>query len=173
MNHPNHAKTERDPRRWAAVKLLATDVDGTLTDGSLHFDAAGTESKTFHVRDGYGIVQLHPAGVHVAWISGRASEVTALRARELRVRHLLQPVHDKAAALTALCTQLGIQLSEVAYIGDDTNDLGAFAIAGIPCAPSDAHPEVFPAVRHVTAAPGGRGAVRELCDLILAHREGK
>ena len=153
---------------WGSVRLFAMDVDGTLTDGGLHFNEQGAESKAFHVRDGYGIVQLRRTQCVVAWISGRMSLVTALRARELKVPHLIQPEDDKAAALNRLAAKLQIPLSQVAYIGDDTNDLGALRVAGIPCAPADAHPDVLAVCRHVTRATGGRGAVREICDLILS-----
>jgi 3-deoxy-D-manno-octulosonate 8-phosphate phosphatase (KDO 8-P phosphatase) len=158
-----------DPARWAAIRLFAMDVDGTLTDGSIEYDAAGLETKRFHVRDGYGIVLLREAGIPVAWISGRKSEVTSIRASELRIPHLIQPESDKAAALRRLVESLVIPLSSVCYIGDDTNDLGILALAGISCAPADAHPEVLRIASHVTRASGGRGAVREICDLILAH----
>lgn len=167
MNTP---KVIEDAARWASVRLLATDVDGTLTDGGLSFDADGKESKRFHVRDGYGLVMLQAAGIPVVWISGRASEVTRIRAAELRTAHLLQPVSDKVAALTGLIARLGLQPSEICYIGDDTNDLGALEFCGLACAPADAHPKVLAAAQHITRDRGGQGAVRELCDRILAAR---
>jgi 3-deoxy-D-manno-octulosonate 8-phosphate phosphatase (KDO 8-P phosphatase) len=168
-----HARQVRDSARWSRVRLLVCDVDGTMTDGGLAFDSEGRETKVFHVRDGYGLVLLRAAGIPVAWISGRDSAVTTLRARELKIPHLIQPESDKAAALRRLTAQLGVELAEVCYVGDDTNDLGAMALSGISCAPADSHPDVLAAVHHVTTAPGGRGAVRELCDLIVSNRPPK
>lgn len=158
------------PKRWASVRMFATDVDGTLTDGGLSFDEAGVERKVFHVRDGFGLVMLREAGIPIAWISGRASTVTTARARELKMPHVIQPVQDKESVLRQLAGKLGMKLEEVCYIGDDTNDLGAFSVAGIACAPADAHPDVLAAADHVCKLPGGRGAVREVCDLIIRHR---
>lgn len=159
-----------DPKRWAAIRLLATDVDGVMTDGAISISSDGRETKAFHVRDGWGLLALRRAGLHVAWISGRRSEVTELRGRELGIPHLYQGTEDKGSVLRRLLDRTGVDPAHVCYCGDDTNDLGALSLAGIAATVADAHPEVLRIAHHVTAAPGGRGAVRELCDLILAHR---
>ncbi|MDH5254978.1 MAG: HAD-IIIA family hydrolase [Gammaproteobacteria bacterium] len=154
----------------ASVRLLVLDVDGVLTDGRLLYDADGRESKSFHVRDGYGIQQLMAAGVTVAVISGRRSPAAAARLAELRVPHVFLGRNDKHEVFEQLLTQLGVPASQVACVGDDVTDLGIMGLAGLGITVADAHPEVLRAADWVTAAGGGRGAVREVCDLLLASR---
>lgn len=156
--------------RWSRIRLLATDVDGVLTDGRIVVSSDGTESKFFHVLDGYGIKLLLRAGVDVAWISGRPSSVTTRRAEELGVRTVYQGNEDKAAVLGRLLAERGLPREAVCYIGDDVNDLSALALAGIACTVPAAAPAVRRACAYVTRRAGGHGAVRELCDLILAAR---
>jgi 3-deoxy-D-manno-octulosonate 8-phosphate phosphatase (KDO 8-P phosphatase) len=155
------------------VGLLVLDVDGVLTDGRLWFGPQGESLKVFDVRDGHGIKRLQQAGVRVAVISGRRSEAVSERMRELGVQHVLQGVADKAQALAELLRRERIEPGQVACLVDDTPDLGLMAAVGLPAAVADAHPEVLAAARHVTRAPGGRGAVREFCDWLLAARSAK
>jgi 3-deoxy-D-manno-octulosonate 8-phosphate phosphatase (KDO 8-P phosphatase) len=161
--------------RLAGVRLLAMDVDGVLTDGRIVWGANPAtgdlvELKAFDVRDGLGLSLARAAGIGVAWITGRVSEVAAQRAAELGVAWLRQRVRDKGAELRALCETQGIALSQVAYVGDDLNDLPAFAQSGVKIAPADAVAEVRERADWVTAASGGRGAVREVVEAILKAR---
>lgn len=155
----------------ADIALLVLDVDGVLTDGRLWYGPGGEELKAFHVRDGHGIVQLLAAGLRVAVISGRSSPAVATRMRELGVTDVIQGVTDKARALAELLARVGVEPQRVASLGDDTPDLGLLAGVGLPAAVADAHPAVLAAAAYVTRAAGGQGAVRELCDLLLAARE--
>lgn len=154
----------------ARVRLLVLDVDGVLTDGRLLYDADGRESKSFHVRDGYGLQQLMAAGVTVAVISGRHSPAAAARLSELRVPHVFLGRNDKRAVFDQLLTDLVVPASQVACVGDDVTDLGIMALAGLGITVADAHADVLRAADWVTAAGGGQGAVREVCDLLLASR---
>lgn len=155
--------------RAAKIRLLVLDVDGVLTDGRLYFDANGEVLKVFHVRDGAGIVQLRKLGVRVAIISGRQSAAVEYRMRELGVSDVKQGISDKQLALRELQQQLNLGNDAVACVGDDTPDLAMFALAQLRVAVSDAHPQVRAAAHYVTQLPGGQGAVREVCDLILAQ----
>jgi 3-deoxy-D-manno-octulosonate 8-phosphate phosphatase (KDO 8-P phosphatase) len=157
--------------RAAAIELLVLDVDGVLTDGRLLYDADGRESKSFHVRDGYGMQQAMAAGVTVAVISGRRSPAAAARLAELRVPHVFLGRNDKDAVFEQLLAELGIPASDVACVGDDVTDLGIMALSGLGITVADAHPDVLRAADWVTAAGGGRGAVREICDLLVASRQ--
>lgn len=152
------------------IQLLVLDVDGVLTDGSLYFTADGETMKRFHVRDGAGIVQLRRAGIEIAIISGRSSPAVTTRLTELGVTHIHQGIHDKGAALTTLLEQLKIRPEHTACMGDDTPDIPMFALGGLALAPADAHAEVKRAAHWISSLPGGQGAVREACDLILAAR---
>ena len=151
-----------------AIRLLVLDVDGVLTDGRLWYSANGEELKSFHVRDGLGIKSLLAAGTEVAIISGRASAAVARRAAELGIRHVVQGCDDKGRAFDTLCASLGVSPSAVACIGDDTPDLPMLTRAGLAVAVADAHPDVRAVANRVTTLPGGRGAVREVCDWLLA-----
>lgn len=156
--------------RAGGIRLAAFDVDGSLTDGRLWFDHAGNESKAFHVQDGLGLRLLADHGVAVAFITARESLAARARARDLRIEHVFTDVRDKLACLTTLCTQLGIALEEVAYLGDDLADLPVFPRVGLAVAPANGHAWVRERAHWVTGRPGGEGAARELCDLILEAR---
>ena len=156
--------------RARRVKLLVLDVDGVLTDGRLYISAAGEELKVFHVRDGSGLVALQRAGVAVAIISGRSSPAVTRRAAELGIRHVCQGIGDKADELDRLLQELGVNAEEVACVGDDTPDLPMLRMAGFAVAVADAHPALDSEVHWVTTSGGGRGAVREVCDLLLSAR---
>lgn len=151
-----------------AIRLLVLDVDGVLTDGRLYYGARGEALKVFHVHDGHGIVELRRAGVEVAVISGRRSPMVRTRCRELGVRHVQQGVADKLLALTRLCTRLQLPPSACACVGDDLTDVPLMRQVGLSFAVADAHREVRRAASVVTRRRGGRGAVREVCDHLLA-----
>lgn len=158
--------------RARRVRLLVLDVDGVMTDGRLHITERGEETKVFHVRDGSGIVALQRSGVPVAIISGRSSPAVTRRATELGIAHVQQGVGDKGAALDALLARLAIGAQETACVGDDTPDLPMLARAGLAVAVADAHPAALAAAHWITSVPGGHGAVRQVCDLLLHARAG-
>lgn len=152
------------------IRLLVLDVDGVMTDGRLHFGPDGEKHKVFHVRDGHGIKALQAAGIGVAVISGRASQAVARRCEELGITHLLQGVADKAAQFARLTAQLGLSARDCACVGDDDPDVPLLAQAGLAVAVADAHPSALAVAHRKTRAPGGCGAVREVCDWLLAAR---
>ncbi len=154
----------------SAIRLLVLDVDGVLTDGRLYFGARGEALKAFHVRDGVGLRQLQRAGLTVAVISGRRSRMVAARCRELGVSHVLQGVADKLAALRQLCARLKLTPAACACVGDDLPDVPLMRAAALAFAVADAHHSARRAADVVTRLPGGRGAVREVCDHLLALR---
>lgn len=149
------------------IKLLILDVDGVLTDGGIILDGGAGELKVFHVRDGHGLIMLKKAGVKVAIISGRNSGVVDRRARELGITDVYQKCRNKIIAYEELLAKLAIADKDVAYIGDDIVDLPLFKRVGLPVAVADAVEEAKEAALFITTARGGRGAVREICDLIL------
>jgi 3-deoxy-D-manno-octulosonate 8-phosphate phosphatase (KDO 8-P phosphatase) len=155
------------------VRLLVLDVDGVMTDGRLYFDAQGEALKVFHVRDGLGLKQLMRSGVDIAVISGRRSEAVSVRCRELGIQHLEQGCADKVAVLDRLLARLRIAREDVLCVIDDTSDLALANAAGLSVAVADAHEEVRAAADRVTTLQGGRGAVREVCDWIIATRGAK
>ena len=149
------------------IKLLLLDVDGVLTDGRIILDNQGNEYKAFYVRDGHGIKLAQKAGIMVGIITGRISEVVNVRARELGIQEVHQGAHEKIAVYDALLSKYGFRDDEVAYIGDDIVDSDIFKRVGIAAAVADADPAVKPQANMVTKAAGGRGAVREVINLIL------
>ena len=159
-------------RRAARVRLLILDVDGVMTDGRLHYDAEGREFKTFHVRDGFGLKRVMEAGIEVAIISGRRSRSAAGRMADLGIRHVMLGREDKAAALDELLAHLGIEADAAACVGDDVPDLPVMRRVALPIAVADCHESVEGAAAWRTSLPGGAGAVREVCDLLLASRAG-
>lgn len=154
------------------VKLIALDVDGTLTDGTLLYDSAGGQAKAFHVADGLGIVMAQSLGLHVAVISGRTSRAVVARLAELKVKDLIQNCGDKAAALATLLDKYGLRPEEAAYVGDDINDLPAFRVAGTKIAVADASVLLKAQADWITPRPGGHGAVRDAIEEIL-RRQGR
>jgi 3-deoxy-D-manno-octulosonate 8-phosphate phosphatase (KDO 8-P phosphatase) len=151
--------------RAARLKLVLLDVDGVLTDGRIWYGPEGEAMKAFDVRDGHGIVLLR-AHVDFGVISGRPGKATERRLEELRFKHAIFGERDKVAAYEKLA-HLGLADEEVAYMGDDVNDLPLLARVGLAACPADARPEVRERVHFVASAGGGRGAVRELCELVL------
>lgn len=156
--------------RWKAVRLFAMDVDGILTDGTIRISSDGTETKVFSILDGMGLVRLRKAGVALAWISGRASGATTVRANELQIPHVIQGRTDKRVALEELATALGLGAEACVYMGDDDIDAPALTWAGIGVSVPDAMPAALTAADAVTLRRAGYGAVREVAELILAHR---
>ncbi len=167
---PFDAHIEVSPQRWAGVQLLACDVDGVLTDGSLSFDSNGELIQTFYVRDGFGLVAARRAGIKIAWVSGRPSKVAQHRFNELGLDFCLLACDDKAAALLDLQKQLNIGPDACCFIGDDVPDLSAFTVCGLKVAVADAEPVVVSRADYITRARGGRGAVREIIDHMLTAR---
>jgi 3-deoxy-D-manno-octulosonate 8-phosphate phosphatase (KDO 8-P phosphatase) len=162
------ASTDADVvARAAQVRLACFDVDGTLTDGRLLFDAAGNESKAFHVHDGQGLVLLRLAGIVVALVTARSSRVVTQRAAELGIAAHLG-VRDKHACVEGICRQLNLDWAAVACFGDDLPDLPVMRVAGLAGAPADAHPDTARHAHWRSTRPGGHGAAREFCDLLLA-----
>ena len=155
---------------WSKIKLFAMDVDGVLTDGTIIITSDGTESKRFSILDGMGLMRLHRDGILVAWISGRLSHATTLRANELKVPYLIQGRIDKLAELTELAAKLGLTREECVYMGDDDIDAAAIAWAGIGVAPSCGMLPALAAADYIPSRPAGLGAVREVCEHILAAR---
>jgi 3-deoxy-D-manno-octulosonate 8-phosphate phosphatase (KDO 8-P phosphatase) len=156
----------------AAIRLLVLDVDGVLTDGRLRYGPEGETIKVFHVRDGYGIRTLAASGVQVAVISGRNSQAVTRRCLDLGIREVQQGIADKAAAFGALIARLGVAARECACIGDDTLDVKMMRQVGLAIAVADAHADAKRAAHRRTRLPGGAGAVREVCDWLLAARRG-
>lgn len=154
--------------RAARVKLAAFDVDGVLTDGKLWYTADGHELKAFNVHDGLGLKRLLANGIEVAVITARLSHVVTERMAELGVAHVYQDQSDKRACLHQLVRALRLDASQVAYTGDDLPDLAPMQDAGLSIAVANAHPWVRERARWRTRLAGGNGAVREVCDLLLA-----
>jgi 3-deoxy-D-manno-octulosonate 8-phosphate phosphatase (KDO 8-P phosphatase) len=149
------------------IKLLILDVDGVLTDGSIILDNYGNELKSFHVRDGHGIKMLMSAGIHVAIITGRQSQVVEKRAHELGIKDVFQKCLDKQIAYDELAQKYGLDSSEIAYIGDDIIDIPVLKRSGLPVVVADADDQTKAFAQFITTKEGGRGAVREFCDLLL------
>jgi 3-deoxy-D-manno-octulosonate 8-phosphate phosphatase (KDO 8-P phosphatase) len=153
--------------RAARVRLVALDVDGVLTDGRLYFGARGEAMKAFDVRDGLGIRLLQEAGLEVAVLTGRSSRIVTARARELGIRRVLQGQRDKSAGLRRLLEDTGVAARDCAYMGDDWPDLPVMAAVGLAATVADAPAELRRLAHWTAPSPGGRGAVRDLCTLVL------
>ncbi|GMR16985.1 MAG: 3-deoxy-manno-octulosonate-8-phosphatase KdsC [Gammaproteobacteria bacterium] len=153
--------------RLAGTRLVAFDIDGVFTDGRFYLSDAGVESKAFCTQDGYGVRRLLEAGIEVAVISGRRSEAVTRRMQELGVAHVVQGCGDKLAAFQTLTETLGLGAADCVFVGDDLPDLPLLRQAGVAIAVANAVAEVKAACDLTTAAAGGCGAVREVCDLVL------
>jgi 3-deoxy-D-manno-octulosonate 8-phosphate phosphatase (KDO 8-P phosphatase) len=143
------------------------DVDGVFSDGRIYLGNKGEELKAFHTKDGFGIKALSASGIDVAIITGRRSQLVLTRMKALNVRHIIQGEEDKLPALKILAKEQQINLTEIAYIGDDVPDLSCIKSVGLGIAVSDAHPSVLIGADYITFTQGGFGAVREICDLIM------
>jgi len=151
----------------AKIKLLLFDVDGVLTDGRLFLGDDGQEYKAFHSRDGHGIRMLQDSGVPVGLITGRTSRVVKHRIKDLDIKHVYQGKRDKLPAYIALCKKLGLDFDQVAFVGDDVVDLPVMLKTGLAVAVQDAHPLVKQHAHWTTPSQGGKGAGRDVCELIL------
>ena len=150
------------------IKLLVMDVDGTLTDGRIYVGAEGEAMKAFDVKDGYAIAQILPkVGIVPVIITGRSSKIVEQRAKELKITHLYQGISDKLTQLKAVAEQFGAVPEEIAYIGDDLNDLDCIRYCGYTACPADAVTELMETVDYVCRHDGGRGAVREFIEFLL------
>jgi 3-deoxy-D-manno-octulosonate 8-phosphate phosphatase (KDO 8-P phosphatase) len=158
--------------RLRRVRLLAMDVDGVLTDAGMYYSEHGDELKKFNTRDGQGIALARDLGVRTAILTGEDTELVARRAEKLRVDHLRQGVRDKRAALVEILTAEDVLPEQACYVGDDLNDMGALEIAGLAIVVNDAMRGPRKLAHYVTAARGGEGAIREVCELILDARRG-
>lgn len=156
--------------RLQHIQLLVCDVDGVFSDGRIYLGNQGEEFKAFHTRDGFGVKALVKAGVRVAVITGRQSQIVTQRMRALDVEFVLQGVEDKRRALYSLRQELGLHPDTVASVGDDVPDMGMYQESGIKIAVNDAHPQVLKAADWITTMRGGMGAVREICDTLLQAR---
>lgn len=153
--------------KFRAIKLFACDVDGVFSDGQIYMGNQGEELKAFNTKDGYGIKAIQKLGITVAIITGRKSQIVEQRMRSLGVEHIIQGEEDKETAILSLMTDLGLSKAQVASIGDDMPDVGMFKHSSIAIAPQDAHPYVIQQSHYKTSMGGGKGAVREVCDIIL------
>lgn len=145
------------------------DVDGTLTDGKIYMSANGELMKAFNIKDGYAIARLRDYGIEPVIITGRSSEIVKQRCAELKIKELHQGIENKSYKLRDVCEKLHIELSQVAYIGDDLNDLPCMKICGYSACPSDSMKKVKDHVSYVCQTKGGDGAVREVIDLIISN----
>ena len=152
--------------RLRRIKLFLCDVDGVLTEAQVAM-GGGAETKSFHIRDGLGLRLLQDEGIKVGWISARPSEATTLRATDLKVDFLHQSSKPKVQMIEEILAQTGLTWEETVYIGDDLVDLGALKRAGVAAVPADAIAEGKELAHYICAMPGGRGAVREVVDLVL------
>lgn len=155
---------------FSQVKLLALDVDGILTDGGLYYTESGQVCKKFNVKDGKGIKLLLESRIEVAIISANDSTATLHRAKTLGITNCFIGIEDKLTVLQNLCQKLNLTLSQVAYMGDDVNDLPILNAVGFPITVADAIRANRDRAMYVTELPGGQGAVREVCDLLLNSR---
>lgn len=162
--------TPPDAIRLGSIRLLVLDVDGVLTDGRLRFTDRGETIKVFHAHDGYGIRRLLESGIEIAVISGRDSKATAVRLAELGISRIELGCRDKVGALHRIMDALNLSREAVAVMGDDGPDVAMMGKAGLAIAVADAHVSARAAADWITAAGGGAGAVREVCDALLAAR---
>ena len=170
MDRPIPLAGEIGAGEWRRLEFVVFDFDGVFTDNTVLVGEDGRESVRCWRSDGLGLRRLRQVSVGCLIVSTETNPVVSVRARKLGIE-CLQAVEDKAAAITAYCGARGIGLKQVAYLGNDINDIAAFGIVGLPVAVADAYEEVLPHVRCRTARPGGRGAVRELCDLVFSARQ--
>jgi N-acylneuraminate cytidylyltransferase len=157
--------------RARKVRLLCVDVDGVLTDAGMYYGPDGEVLKKFNTRDGMGLARVRAAGVAVAIISGEDSAIVHARAAKLKIDDVFCGAENKRLAIDELCQRHGLELHEVAFIGDDLNDLPALECVGLACAVADAAEPVQAIAHYVTKRRGGDGAVRELCELLIAARQ--
>jgi 3-deoxy-D-manno-octulosonate 8-phosphate phosphatase (KDO 8-P phosphatase) len=153
------------------IKLVAFDVDGVMTDGSLTFDENGVEYKTFNAKDGQGLMNLHHAGYITAIITARDNGTVLHRAKILKITELFMGQKNKFAAVEELCQKHNVTLDEIAYMGDDLPDICVLEKVGLAGCPADAVEEVKKVAKFIATKEGGKGAVREFCDLVMKERK--
>lgn len=166
-----HKSEAEITERAARIKLLVLDVDGVLTDGGLIWRADGQESKVFHVHDGHGIRLVQRAGIEVALLTGRSSQVVTLRAKDLGIELVVQGSRDKLSDYEEILQQRQFEDQDVAYVGDDLVDIPVLKRVGLAVAVASATPLVHVCCHASTQKAGGRGAVREVCDLLLVAQD--
>ena len=149
------------------IRCLVLDVDGVLTTGEIVYTSSGEEIKAFHAKDGLGLALAHRMGLQTAIITGRISPMVERRAKELRISHVQMGSHNKSAGLQELLHTLELEAHEVAYMGDDLNDLGIMSKVGLAMTPLDGAPEIKEVAHYICQAKGGEGAVREAVEYIL------
>ncbi len=162
---------EQLEQRAAAVRLAVFDVDGVLTDGGLLFNHEGQESKRFHAHDGIGLKRLMRAGIEVAVITARSSEVVRIRMAELGINHVYQGESEKLTCLRGLGERLNLAMEQVCYAGDDAPDRACMQAVGLACSVADATDDALSVAHWVTSRGGGQGAVRQICDLLIAAQD--
>jgi len=158
------------PATLAHIRALVVDVDGTLTDGGMYYNGDGEALKKFNTRDAHGMQLLERAGLHIGVVTAERSAAVEARMRKLGIRHYLPGTQDKLAALQSLAQQWGCEVGDFAYVGDDLTDVAALGAVGFACCPADAVAAIRTRADYVATAGGGAGAVREVCDLLLAAR---
>jgi 3-deoxy-D-manno-octulosonate 8-phosphate phosphatase (KDO 8-P phosphatase) len=158
--------------RLRKIRMLATDVDGVLTDSGMYYSENGDELKKFNTRDGMGLVLLRNAGFKIAIVTSEDTKIVERRAAKLKITDLFQGARDKVEALEILMKRHSLQWEEIAYVGDDVNDLEVMKRVGFAATPSDGTDQNKKVAHYVTKKGGGQGCVREICDMILALKEG-
>ena len=172
VKKPTKLRTVKSRRKvFQELKLFATDVDGVLTDAGMYYGETGEELKKFNTRDGMGIKLLQAEGVIVAIITGEQTKIVSRRAKKLGITEVFQGVQDKVTVLTHLSTKFSIPFEQMAYMGDDVNDLSALQTVGYAAAPADCVDQVRKVVHYICRKNGGEGVVREVIDMILAARQ--
>ena len=168
---PTYLRIVKSPRKvFKELKLFATDVDGVLTDAGMYYGESGEELKKFNTRDGMGIKLLQIEGVKIAIITMEQTKIVARRAKKLGITEVFQGAKDKVSVLAHLSVKFNIPLEQMAYMGDDVNDVGALQAVGYAAAPADCVEQVRQMVHYICQKKGGEGAVREVIDMILAAR---
>jgi len=163
-------KINAPTQKLKRIELLLLDVDGVLTDGSITYSDAGSETKVFNVKDGLGLKLVMEAGIQVALVTGRSSAALQHRCRDLGIRYVFEGVRQKDQLLEKILGLTGADAERTAFVGDDLPDLGLMRCVGLAIAVADAHDLVRKNADWITSAPGGRGAVREVCDALLVAR---
>ena len=170
MNSQTQLSTSTDV--LSSVRLIAFDFDGVFTDNTVYVDQNGIESVRCWRSDGLGLARLRDVGVHAFIISTETNPVVMMRAKKLHLP-CSHGVTDKAAAILATCSQMEVDPCDTMFVGNDINDIPAFQVVGVPVGVADAYPEIHPYVRYRTQKPGGFGAVREICDLVVLAKHAK
>jgi len=171
IKKPTHLRIVKSPRKvFKDLKLFATDVDGVLTDAGMYYGESGEELKKFNTRDGMGLKLLQAEGVIIAIITAEQTKIVTRRAKKLGIAEVFQGAKDKVTILTHLSKKFTIPYEQMAYMGDDVNDLGVLQKVGYAAAPADCVDQVRQVVHYVCQKKGGEGAVREVIDMILSAR---